>query len=968
MENLYASLGLSSVIKNERSQSYGTEQSYSADHPRKPPHDQSLDMTVKAMNSFVIAAGNIFHGDRLIKYVIREIMEICFSVDLLVPVTEQTWTVFIPTSNPIKELMKIWKRKDRLRPNDQNHMDKLCSWLLSCIQLQFNASNMIIAAQFNQELFKKLYTQEIKVQVVQAAIRIQSIVRRFLSNKKLIHYLATTQSVNDSRTLAIMRVQLAKSGKKQRFGGGRLTSKRERDAPSIDPSANGLFRADLSMQDDLPEELRREYLEAQERGRRVGATSLEAHRAHAPVTPATERRRLRPAFSGSPRRAPPAEITFNSSEESLGVGVGVGVRNALGVDVPYVSLFEPSPPKEAARKVDNGTFSSSSRSAYAAQTLSATRPTSKESSSLLAMIKAHNDNLMNRPGRKYKDPRTVAVQWMRVEMSSLVRKVDALEQELLDQRAFNEQVVALVKTEMSKMRRGVARATHRAAEKAREEAVEAVTAKVLELQLGREKEEKDREEVLLEELDALQRRWMKKWRASVSGGRGNARVVEQEEDRGSWVDTSQEGGGGRGGRGEKEEEEDDASETSLERRIRENSVTRKTRKIRRSRKGGGGSQSFSSAPSADTSTALGTHSLESIEERRDGGDDDEYGRGDGDGDATEEGNLSETSLERRLRLNATARAARKGNRSTRRRRGHRREELSQSTEEGLAAVPDERERERRGAGEGEEGEGEGEEGTGGELSETSLERRIRLKAEQRADKNHLRHSKRSSRRRRHGDETSATARGQEQEPGQVRSGGRRVGGRARGGRHRSHRHYRGRATSPIHESEVESLQDNDEEGERERERDPREEMADNGAGGEVQEREGERDGEGEGDDQEEEDEEDQNNGDGDNEIRAVFFINDKKPTPPAQEKKPIPEPTPPPMPLQKTNAGKSPRHSKAQAADPPPIQPIQRPNLVESRDESGQSADEKGKRVIAAAGNSPQRCVDTIERGRDGSD
>lgn len=109
IDNLYQSLLKAGAVLSERelispprSPKVRIETEHSNDYGISSPRTESLELGVKALNSFVIAAGNIHHGNRLIKYIIREILGTCFSIDLLVPATEQTWTVFVPTTGKEK--------------------------------------------------------------------------------------------------------------------------------------------------------------------------------------------------------------------------------------------------------------------------------------------------------------------------------------------------------------------------------------------------------------------------------------------------------------------------------------------------------------------------------------------------------------------------------------------------------------------------------------------------------------------------------------------------------------------------------------------------------------------------------------------------------------------------------------------------------------------------------------------------
>lgn len=57
------------------------------------------------LNSFEIATGNINHGNRSINYTVQEILGTCFAINLVVPVTDQSWMVFVPSSEVSKHTL-----------------------------------------------------------------------------------------------------------------------------------------------------------------------------------------------------------------------------------------------------------------------------------------------------------------------------------------------------------------------------------------------------------------------------------------------------------------------------------------------------------------------------------------------------------------------------------------------------------------------------------------------------------------------------------------------------------------------------------------------------------------------------------------------------------------------------------------------------------------------------------------------
>jgi len=726
VENLYKNLlNVTSKYhggKQNSTSSYNKEKSYGST-------SEQIQLGVSALNSFVIAAGNIYHGNRLIKYVVREILGTCFSIDLLVPITEQTWTIFVPTYEPVKELMRIWKRRNGIKFEDPADMDKLCAWLLSCIQLQFNQANLIVSAQFNQDLFKKCYTQEIKENIQKAATTIQSVVRRFLSNNHLREELKKIQSINESRTLALIRVR---NNKKLSTNANAVVADDRglNEVRTIDPTGNGIFSRDNNSKDiRFTEETDRTYAEARQRGQRIDNSSLELHRnidnnesygtvqinVHPPsgTTKSSADRKFRPTFSGSLKNYKDEvhnihDVRLNEDSVST-VGSNRAVASQmepqpLQVEDQYVSFFEQSPVQ--ANEITKQKFWTPSQSnSYKMignqNNGSLTYPppdNSGRNDSLLSLIRSHNVNILNKRNCKLQDPKSVAVYWMRQEIAALLQKVESLEHDLYEQRYISGQTENLLKVELIKARRNAVRVAERMANRAKEAAVEEVSARMSELQLEIEKAENEREAILLHELDTLQRRWLKRWKKKVRKGKrsgdydGNASEYKGDEDSidrnngDSWIDTAG---------GADDEEDENASETSLERRLRMNSVTRKTRKVRRSRKPGGGMSS-----SIDSN---GTYVKD---------------------EELEDAELSETSVERRIRLNGLNRKDRKNKKSRR--------------NPGSQVISDELE----GSGSIERGDSLEEVADDDEnLSETSMEKRIRLNAAHRGERKAKRRSR-----------------------------------------------------------------------------------------------------------------------------------------------------------------------------------------------------------------------------------
>ena len=122
-------------------------------------HDSAfVDFDRRAVASFALSSGALFHENKRIKYVIRELIGTCFSIDLTVETTSQQWTVFVPSCEPVTQLLNSWRNKSAHEKTDYSILDKLCTWLLSCITLKFKDEN-IQAARFDHALFEQCYTK-----------------------------------------------------------------------------------------------------------------------------------------------------------------------------------------------------------------------------------------------------------------------------------------------------------------------------------------------------------------------------------------------------------------------------------------------------------------------------------------------------------------------------------------------------------------------------------------------------------------------------------------------------------------------------------------------------------------------------------------------------------------------------------------------------------------------------------------
>ena len=325
--------------------------------------------------------------------------------------------------------------------------------------------------------------------------------------------------------------------------------------------------------------------------------------------------------------------------------------------------------------------------------------------SLSNLIRVHNDNALNKRPFRSRNAKTIALQLMRQEVSLLLSKVELLEQKLNEEREINARNEYYLKEEFSQAKDRAAKVAERVALKARQDVIEEVSQKMMELQNDVVKTERERDALILRELESIKKKWSRRSKTPTVTEKKLEEAVNnppdtKELEKDSWIDVSL----------DERKDDDELSETSLERRLRLNAATRKVRKemSKRSRK-------RTAANEGSDSIELSWESLSATN-----GEQEQMG--------AEEDAQSETSLERRLRLNAETRKAKK-KKSRRSKKHGASKEASDSTEpsEDFSAVY---------------GGGEQEEDDDAALSETSLERRLRLNSDTKKEKKGRRARKR----------------------------------------------------------------------------------------------------------------------------------------------------------------------------------------------------------------------------------
>lgn len=130
-------------------------------------NSQNLESALNSLSSVATATGTIHSGDRLLNYTIREFVGLCMSLNIFVPVTQQTWALFLPVIDTVIPLRRLWveqETQNALAPHDRameaRHNEKLAKWLLSCTTLEFDGG-LISAAHFDHDGFKNRYNGEV---------------------------------------------------------------------------------------------------------------------------------------------------------------------------------------------------------------------------------------------------------------------------------------------------------------------------------------------------------------------------------------------------------------------------------------------------------------------------------------------------------------------------------------------------------------------------------------------------------------------------------------------------------------------------------------------------------------------------------------------------------------------------------------------------------------------------------------
>lgn len=165
---------------------------YTINSIRAPP-------MVDAKKAFMVIAGTITSDNRLIEYNIEEFFGTCFNIKLKVLNTGQEWVIFVPSSNTITYLLRVWV----CIPRPENNV-RLGDWMLRCTTLNFE-DNYITSANFDVDKFRRKCARETSKVIVVAAIRIQAVWRGKMAKKRFYEVIQLRMRVEKGVKVAYIR-------------------------------------------------------------------------------------------------------------------------------------------------------------------------------------------------------------------------------------------------------------------------------------------------------------------------------------------------------------------------------------------------------------------------------------------------------------------------------------------------------------------------------------------------------------------------------------------------------------------------------------------------------------------------------------------------------------------------------------------------------------------------------------------
>jgi hypothetical protein len=131
--------------------------------------------------SVVIATGNFQVKDKVITYTVRQVLGSCLSVVLTVPLTKQNWVLFVPYTEQLEHLLRIYTR--RARDNKKDNLNKLCASILNLTTVEFE-DFLISRVDFNGDYFRIKYVKELATILEASAKSMQRFYRGYAMRKR----------------------------------------------------------------------------------------------------------------------------------------------------------------------------------------------------------------------------------------------------------------------------------------------------------------------------------------------------------------------------------------------------------------------------------------------------------------------------------------------------------------------------------------------------------------------------------------------------------------------------------------------------------------------------------------------------------------------------------------------------------------------------------------------------------------
>jgi len=95
--------------------------------------------------------------------------------------TEQKWSVFVPISDLVLTLLRLWRV---IRLEEPNRLS-LANWMIQFTRVTFSPDEMIVEAAFDHDSFENMCAAELEKVVLMMSVRLQRAVRAFLHRRRV---------------------------------------------------------------------------------------------------------------------------------------------------------------------------------------------------------------------------------------------------------------------------------------------------------------------------------------------------------------------------------------------------------------------------------------------------------------------------------------------------------------------------------------------------------------------------------------------------------------------------------------------------------------------------------------------------------------------------------------------------------------------------------------------------------------